>query len=100
MGLYGSLPSIGWPGANQRHHISSIEPHFVALWRADMLGKRPQDPTSALFFPSDRICRINGDFYFNTREGTQEGPFTSREAAQREIEAYIARMQEVLRAVG
>ncbi|MCQ6258052.1 DUF6316 family protein [Pseudomonas sp. Q11] len=58
-----------------------------------MFGKRAQDPAPTTIFRSDRICRVNGEFYFNTREGTQEGPFASREAAEREIKAYIARMQ-------
>jgi len=57
-----------------------------------MLGKRAQDPASAMVFPSDRICRVNGEYYFSTREGTQEGPFASREVALLEIEAYIKRM--------
>lgn len=65
-----------------------------------MLGQRAQDTDAALYFPSDRISRINGDFYFSTREGTLEGPFSSREAAQREIAPYIARMQKMLRAAG
>ncbi|WP_339480271.1 MULTISPECIES: DUF6316 family protein [unclassified Pseudomonas] len=58
-----------------------------------MLGKRAQDVTPVMVFPSDRICRINGEFYFNTREDTEEGPFASREEALREVEAYI---QQVL----
>ncbi|UZE88056.1 DUF6316 family protein [Pseudomonas viciae] len=60
-----------------------------------MLGKRAQDPAPTTIFRSDRICRVNGEFYFNTREGTQEGPFASREAAEREIEAYIGRMRQL-----
>ncbi|AHL32942.1 hypothetical protein CD58_08560 [Pseudomonas brassicacearum] len=60
-----------------------------------MLGKRAQDPVPTTIFRSDRICRVNSEFYFNTREGTQEGPFASREAAEREIEAYISRMQQL-----
>ncbi|MCE0460247.1 DUF6316 family protein [Pseudomonas uvaldensis] len=60
-----------------------------------MLGKRAQDVAPAMVFPSDRICRINGEFYFSTREGTQEGPFVSREVALLEVEAYIKRMLQV-----
>ncbi|MCG6574639.1 hypothetical protein EGM97_07965 [Pseudomonas sp. AF32] len=60
-----------------------------------MLGKRAQDIVPAMVFPSDRICRINGEFYFSTREGTQEGPFVSREVALLEVEAYIKRMLQV-----
>ncbi|AEA67728.1 MULTISPECIES: DUF6316 family protein [Pseudomonas] len=60
-----------------------------------MLGKRALDPAPTTIFRSDRICRVNGEFYFNTREGTQEGPFATREAAEVEIEAYIQRMQQL-----
>ncbi|WP_434705420.1 hypothetical protein J3P85_08025 [Pseudomonas sp. Z1-12] len=60
-----------------------------------MLGKRAQDLAPAMVFPSDRICRINGEFYFNTREGTQEGPFASRKEALREVEAYVQRMLQL-----
>lgn len=60
-----------------------------------MFGKRAQDPAPTTIFRSDRICRVNGEFYFNTREGTQEGPFASREAALREVEAYIQRMLQL-----
>ncbi|BBP60765.1 DUF6316 family protein [Pseudomonas sp. St316] len=58
-----------------------------------MPGTRAQDTDAPkTIFRSDRICRVNGEFYFNTREGTQEGPFKSRDAAEREIAAYIQRM--------
>jgi len=63
-----------------------------------MLGKRAQDLAPAMVFPSDRICRINGEFYFSTREGTQEGPFASREVAEREVAAYIERVQKAVAA--
>ncbi|MCX7078092.1 MAG: DUF6316 family protein, partial [Pseudomonas sp.] len=40
-----------------------------------------------------RVCRVNGDLYFSTRENTLEGPFHSQDDAEREIQAYIERMQ-------
>ncbi|MBC3362608.1 hypothetical protein HU806_05810 [Pseudomonas sp. SWRI154] len=58
-----------------------------------MPGTRAQDTdASKTIFRSDRICRINGEFYFSTREATLEGPFNSREEAEQEIAAYIQRM--------
>jgi hypothetical protein len=61
-----------------------------------MPGTRAHDTDAPkTIFRSDRICRVNGEFYFNTREGTQEGPFVSREAAEQEIAAYIQRMQQL-----
>ncbi|MBK5528286.1 hypothetical protein JFT86_15205 [Pseudomonas sp. TH06] len=58
-----------------------------------MLGMRRQDPAPAMHFRSDRICRVNGELYFSTRENTLKGPFDSAEKAELEIKAYIARMQ-------
>ena len=58
-----------------------------------MLGMRRQDPAPATHFRSDRVCRVNGELFFSTRENTLEGPFDSPEKAELEIRAYIARMQ-------
>ncbi|MFJ2488624.1 DUF6316 family protein [Pseudomonas sp. NPDC087639] len=58
-----------------------------------MLGMRAQDPAPATQFRSDRVCRVNGELFFSTRENTLEGPFDSHESAERGIKAYIARMQ-------
>ncbi|KJZ35920.1 DUF6316 family protein [Pseudomonas sp. B21-040] len=58
-----------------------------------MYGMRAQDKAPATHFRSDRLCRVNGELFFSTRENTLEGPFNNAEAAQREIQAYIERMQ-------
>jgi hypothetical protein len=58
-----------------------------------MLGMRAQDPAPATHFRSDRVCRVNGELYFSTRENTLEGPFESAVQIEKEIQAYIARMQ-------
>jgi len=58
-----------------------------------MYGMRAQDNAPATHFRSDRVCRVNGELYFSTRENTLEGPFDSMEQALLEIEAYIGRMQ-------
>ncbi|CAI8716258.1 DUF6316 domain-containing protein [Pseudomonas sp. IT-P12] len=60
-----------------------------------MYGMRAQDNAPATHFRSDRVCRVNGELYFSTRENTLEGPFDSMEQAEREIEAYIGRMQRL-----
>jgi uncharacterized protein YchJ len=44
-------------------------------------------------FRSDRFCQINGQWFFVTREKTQEGPYPSRDQANVGAERYIARMQ-------
>ncbi|SDS59742.1 hypothetical protein SAMN05216496_1953 [Pseudomonas sp. Z003-0.4C(8344-21)] len=58
-----------------------------------MLAMRAEDSAPATRFRSDRVCRINGQLFFSTRENTLEGPFDSHEKAEQEIRAYIARMQ-------
>ncbi|MFJ7285997.1 DUF6316 family protein [Pseudomonas sp. NPDC099000] len=58
-----------------------------------MYGKRAQDNAPATHFRCDRVCRVNGELFFSTRENTLEGPFDNRQAAEREIQAYIERMQ-------
>ena len=60
-----------------------------------MYGMRAQDNAPATHFRSDRICRVNGELYFSTRENTLEGPFKNPEQAVREIQAYIERMQNL-----
>jgi len=54
---------------------------------------RARDSAPATRFRSDRLCWVNGELYFSTRENTLEGPFDSAEKAELEIKAYIARMQ-------
>jgi len=60
-----------------------------------MYGMRAHDTAPATHFRSDRLCRVNGELFFCTRENTLEGPFDSPEKAEQEIQAYIARMQGV-----
>ena len=57
-----------------------------------MYGMRAQDNAPATRFRSDRVCRVNGELYFSTRENTLEGPFDGQ-VIEREIQAYIERMQ-------
>ncbi|VVM54476.1 hypothetical protein PS862_02054 [Pseudomonas fluorescens] len=57
-----------------------------------MYGMRAQDNAPATHFRSDRMCRVNGELYFSTRENTLEGPFENLEKAELEIQAYIERM--------
>lgn len=58
-----------------------------------MLNKREQDPSHAVHFRTDRVSRVNGLYFFSTRENTLEGPFFTKEDAERETDAYIRRMQ-------
>lgn len=60
-----------------------------------MYGMRAQDSAPTTHFRSERLCRVNGELFFSTRENTLEGPFDSAQKAELEIKAYIARMQVV-----
>ena len=55
-------------------------------------GKRAGDRCNTLYFRSDRVSRINGQYFFSTREGTMEGPYRTREDACVAVNAYVARM--------
>lgn len=57
-----------------------------------MYAMRAEDSAPATRFRSDRVCRVNGELYFSTRENTLEGPYDGL-VIEREIQAYIARMQ-------
>ena len=45
------------------------------------------------WFRSDRFLRTETGWFFLTREHTQEGPFLSREEAERELNYYIGHME-------
>lgn len=61
-----------------------------------MATQRAEDTTQTTHFRSDRVSTINGRFFFTTREGTLEGPYFSRDAAERSIPRYIDRMLQAL----
>lgn len=44
------------------------------------------------WFRCDRFLHINDRWFFQTREQTQEGPFNSRQEAERELNYYIGHM--------
>ena len=42
---------------------------------------RSTDNHESAHFHSDRMYRVNGEWYFLTREGTNVGPFATKEIA-------------------
>ncbi len=46
------------------------------------------------FFKTDRTFLINGQWYYSTREGIDQGPFESKQDAENEIALYIRRTIE------
>jgi len=57
-----------------------------------MFGKRSIDESEATHFRSGRFSVVNGYYFFTTRENTLEGPFITREEAERESNAYVGRI--------
>ncbi|MCL6415387.1 DUF6316 family protein [Aestuariirhabdus sp. Z084] len=45
--------------------------------------------TGRTWFRSDRFLCMNGDWFFMTREGSQEGPYDSQLQAERDLCIYI-----------
>lgn len=58
-----------------------------------MFSMRAQDLAPSIHFRCGRVCRVNGELYFATRENTLEGPFKNQEHAEQEILVYIERVQ-------
>jgi hypothetical protein len=59
-----------------------------------MTGQRQQDQSDTRsHFRSERFTLINGQYFFTTREGTLEGPFFSRQDAERAVNHYLDRHQ-------
>jgi Domain of unknown function (DUF6316) len=54
-----------------------------------MSEKRRTDKSARSWFRSRRFVLDNGKWYFNTREGTVEGPFGALIDAEARLEGYI-----------
>jgi hypothetical protein len=60
-------------------------------------GTRKEDtPKTRVWSRSDRFFEQSGRWHFYTREGTVEGPFTSKMKAVEQLEVYVALMQSGL----
>lgn len=46
------------------------------------------------WYRSDRFFRVNGDWYFSTREKVDVGPFDSKERAGKGLSLFIDSMQQ------
>ena len=57
------------------------------------MARRHDDPPQSLdweAFRSARVFSINGTWYFQTREGFEQGPFEHREALDDAVSRYVA----------
>jgi hypothetical protein len=61
----------------------------LALRIDQMMEKRKTDLVAKIRFRSSRFFKHNGKWFFNTREGTMEGPFEKLPEAENKLEEYI-----------
>jgi len=52
--------------------------------------RREKDRSDAVHFRSERLLRINGEWYFSTREKQTVGPFVDKAGAQKKLELYLS----------
>ena len=50
------------------------------------------------WYRSNRFQQVNGDWFFITREVTEEGPFNSKQEAEQASSNYIHKKTSLLRA--
>jgi len=48
-----------------------------------------ENEESGVYFRSDRYYKINGSYYFSTREGLEVGPYESKENAESGLDRFI-----------
>ena len=51
--------------------------------------KRDNDQSEKVHFRSERTLRINGEWYFLTREGQTRGPYADKKCALEHLEYYL-----------
>jgi len=54
-----------------------------------MQGELRNGEVQRTFFRCDRIYQAGGQWYFSTREGTEEGPFESHDDAEKAVTLYV-----------
>ena len=65
-----------------------------------MAEQRKGDLAPSTRFRSNRFCKEGDKWYFHTREGTLEGPFDFKLAAENRLEDYIKVMISELLPLG
>ena len=73
------------PTLSQRYNY--LNRRLRAVWTVST--NRKDDPKDGIRFHSDRIFKDSDKWYFQTREGTLEGPFDQRIDAENQLEYYI-----------
>ncbi|MFK8022238.1 MAG: DUF6316 family protein [Pseudomonadales bacterium] len=61
-----------------------------------MIYRAGEEAITSKFFRSERLVQINGGWFFITRGGSQEGPFSSTQEAQQFLEMFLALSQSRL----
>jgi len=53
---------------------------------------RKSDNHIEVHFHAERFSRVNGEWYYSTREQENVGPFPARESAQEDLVLYLAKI--------
>jgi hypothetical protein len=72
--------------------VSCINLAAAATSETQDMGKRKTDTGTQGIFQTERLFRHAGQWYFATREGTNEGPFDARSDAEIRLARYITVM--------
>ncbi len=51
--------------------------------------QRSTDPPTGVHFHAERIHRINGLWYYLTREGANVGPFATKDSAKKHLVQFL-----------
>ena len=70
--------------------------NILNLFQADSMKVRSGEKQKG-WFRSNRFLQINGDWFFITREMTEEGPFYSKQEAENASINYITKKECMLR---
>lgn len=57
--------------------------------------ERKSDTHTTIHYHANRFYRINGEWYYSTREGEDFGPFTMQDSAQKSLAKYLADREAV-----
>ena len=74
---------FSYPERNNEENIMSGE----KKWDTVLRNGEKRTPT----FRSRRVFAVGSNWYFSTRENKDQGPFMSRDMAEKAIESYIQR---------
>lgn len=59
------------------------------------MSRKEDGDNDKRYFQVDRFYQQNGEWFYTTREGTERGPFESKEEAEGDLIVYVRRMKKM-----